>query len=212
MLKARVFFVRHGESEANVRPVIANRTSDVAPLTDLGRQQAEELRDKLHDLGTITAIYTSPLQRARETAEIVASCFAIEITIDAALGEPYCGEIEGRGDSEAWRLHAEQEHEWRIGNHDHRIPGGESLREVEKRFMPFVHGVLSGQSHAGGDILIVSHGSVLTHMLPRILANVDHAFVRSHPLRNCAVVVSARTASGLECLEWDGIRMGGGKS
>ena len=137
-MKARVFFVRHGESEANARRVIANRTSDVAPLTELGRQQPEELRDWLHGLGNITAIYTSPLQRARDTAQIIAKDVNIAIAVEDALREPFCGEIEGRGDSDAWRLHAEQEHEWRIGNHDHRIPGGESLTDVARRFMPFV--------------------------------------------------------------------------
>ncbi len=130
MMTGKIFFVRHGESQANTKRIVSNRVSDVAPLTDLGRRQALQVREVLRERGTITTIYTSPIQRARETAEILANRDNIRVIIADGLREPFCGEIEGRGDPEAWRLHAEQEHQWRIGNHDHRIPGGESLSDV----------------------------------------------------------------------------------
>src|SRR5688572_5361833 len=71
----RLYFVRHGESEANTRRVISNRESPFG-LMELGRQQANSLADKLKDI-PITAIFSSPVLRARKTADILSqACVA----------------------------------------------------------------------------------------------------------------------------------------
>ena len=70
----KLYFVRHGESEANVLQVISNR-GWMHPLTEKGRQQANTLAEKLRGAG-ITKIYTSPLRRAVETAEILSRSLA----------------------------------------------------------------------------------------------------------------------------------------
>ena len=65
----RLYFVRHGESEANTLHVISNRESPFG-LTALGKKQANILADSLKDI-PVTVIFSSPILRARETADIL---------------------------------------------------------------------------------------------------------------------------------------------
>jgi broad specificity phosphatase PhoE len=201
-----ITFARHGESTANISRTISNRAADYEPLTDCGREQAKELLGLLRARGNITAIYTSPLTRALETARIIGDGCRLSVSTADALREPHCGEIEGRGDPEAWELHARQEWEWRSGNCDHRIPGGESLRDVEERFRPFIEMVVGKHGDTGGNILMVSHGSVLVNMLPRILLNIDEEFSRENGFGYCTIVTAVVTDKGLRCVEWGGKR------
>jgi len=66
----RIFFARHGQSEANLLKVFSNRGWK-HPLTAMGRQQAHELAARLRDRN-VAAVFTSPLRRAVEAAQIVA--------------------------------------------------------------------------------------------------------------------------------------------
>lgn len=203
-ISTEFLFVRHGNSTANVTRTISNRVSDYAPLTELGRSQAKDLLAALHGR-RIIAVYSSPLMRAKETAEIVAAEFGLNVKMADALREPYRGEIEGRSDDEAWSVHAAQEAAWRSGRYEHRIPGGESFLDLQARFIPFVERMMAKHSDDGASIILVSHGSLLTNMLPLVLTNVEPDFVRNLPIGNCALIVATRGASGLECVEWCGI-------
>lgn len=106
----RLYFARHGQSEANVLEVISNRGL-VHPLTDLGRQQAAELAQSLASV-PIARIYSSPLLRAVQTAEIVSATLHVPLEIADALREPDCGIMEGRSDDAAWDEHRRVWHAW----------------------------------------------------------------------------------------------------
>ncbi|HUE99260.1 MAG TPA: histidine phosphatase family protein [Anaerolineales bacterium] len=69
----KLYFVQHGESEANILHVISNRESPFR-LTPRGRHQANTLAGNLRDV-PVTAIFSSPIRRARETAEILSISF-----------------------------------------------------------------------------------------------------------------------------------------
>lgn len=97
----RLIFARHGESVANVEPIISNRDLP-HPLTAKGRQQANALADRLAE-NSIVAIYSSPILRAQGTAQIIAQRLGLVVETSAALREFDCGVAEGRGDDEAWR-------------------------------------------------------------------------------------------------------------
>jgi len=200
-----MYFVRHGQSIANVERIISNAISDHAPLTELGRVQAIDLLEVLRKRGEFGAIYTSPLQRARETAQIIATGLGLEVEIKDGLREPFCGEIEGRGDYVAWELHAKQEKEWSQGNHDFRIPGGESRNDVENRFILVIEDLLLKLHEMPADVIVVSHGSILINMLPQILTNIQPDFARKKPFGNCSIVVAMHSEDGLRCTEWCGV-------
>jgi probable phosphoglycerate mutase len=204
---SEIYFVRHGESTANIARVISNRVTDHAPLTETGRQQAKELLGKLRTRGDIAIVYTSPLMRAKQAAEIIAAGLGAEMLIADALREPYCGVLEGRGDEEAWSHHARQEREWRRGNHDYAVPGGESFRDVERRFRPLMEELASRLEEKSRSTLVVSHGSILRNMLPRVLMNLDSDVARANPLGHCDLIVAAYQDGGLRCVEWCGLAL-----
>lgn len=196
-----IYFARHGQSEANVLRVISNRGL-VHPLTELGRAQAAALAESLHGR-PIVRIYTSPLLRARQTAEIVASALGVPVEEADALREPDCGEAEGRDDAEAWALNAGCWTAWRAGQHDHRVPGGESLLDIRARFVPFVERLAAAPQ--SGDLLLIGHGMLYHTLLPLVLTNVDHAFGDAHAIPNTGFIVAEATPAGLVCREWCGV-------
>jgi probable phosphoglycerate mutase len=93
----QIYFIRHGQSEANVKKCFAGQKED-SPLTDLGREQAKQAAlDLLKDQLKIERIISSPLIRARETAEIIIeqAKLNLELEIDERLAEYDMGELAG---------------------------------------------------------------------------------------------------------------------
>ena len=202
----KLYFVRHGESEANTLRVISNRESPFG-LTALGKQQAIILADRLKDI-PITAIFSSPILRARETAEILAQSFHLPYQITKALREYDCGILEDKSDEDSWKLHHEIAEDWTLHhNHLRKPEGGESYLEIKKRFLPFIESFTQNGLHAEAHILLVSHGGLLQLMLPEILTNIDHAFVRSHGIRHTQCIIAEQRPVGLVCPQWGDMKM-----
>lgn len=201
-----LYFVRHGESEANTLRVISNRESRYG-LTALGIQQASVLAKRLQDI-PFTAIFSSPILRAIETAEILAQSFHLLYEITEALREYDCGILEDKSDEESWKLHSEIGEDWTLHhNHLRKPTGGESYLEIKKRFLPLIESFTQNGSHAEAHILLVSHGGLLQLMLPEVLTNVDQAFVRSHGIRHTQCIVAEQRPVGLVCRKWGDVKM-----
>lgn len=86
----KILFVRHGESQANLDQVFANRVGIPGNLTQNGVAQAHALALEL-----VTYVYTSPLARARQTADIIAQVLRTPATVTDALREYDVGDFEG---------------------------------------------------------------------------------------------------------------------
>ena len=93
VLQRAFYFLRHGETEANLRRVVAG-SRDV-PLTEVGHDQARAAAAALKRCG-ITAIYSSALQRARDTADYVARELGLAVQVVPGLGERNWGVLEGK--------------------------------------------------------------------------------------------------------------------
>ena len=197
----KLYFVRHGESEANILRVISNRENAFG-LTALGKQQALTLADRLKDI-TFTAIYSSPIMRARETAEILSRSFSLQYQITEALREYDCGILEDKSDEASWRLHTEIAEDWTLHHNHLRGPeGGESYLDIQDRFLPFIEKLKHECLHDDEHILLVAHGGLLQLMLPLILTNVDDHFVRAHGIRHTECVIAELRSDGFLCLQW----------
>jgi broad specificity phosphatase PhoE len=194
-----LYFARHGESQANVAHVISNRDLP-HPLTERGVTQSQELAEHLR-ARSIAAVYCSPILRARQTAAIVAGVLGIAVAVTDALREFDCGVAEGRGDAEAWALHAAVVADWRRGEHARRIEGGESLLDLRARFVPFVEQIVA---EAPGDVLLIGHGGLYYATLPLVLPNIAPEFPYANGIENCAYVLAERTPAGLVCRAWCG--------
>lgn len=202
----RLAFVRHGESEANVIRQFSNQDHTKHPLTERGRQQVRQLAEALSAIRW-TAIYSSPLLRAAQTAHILNLAHGLPVQITPALLEHNAGELEGRADAEAWALYSALFKTWQGGDLDARIPGGESYKELETRFVPFLTGVVEQYGGTEAQLLLVGHGGAFHMMLPLVLANVSYEFSYAHLLRNASLVLAEQRAEGLVCLSWDGVEM-----
>ena len=198
----RLLFARHGESESNVRHVIANRVSD-HPLTATGRRQAEVLAEAVRAEG-VSRIISSPIRRAVETAAIVGRALDVGPEVADALREPDCGIYEGRSDDRAWLAHDDIERAWLVdGRADTRPEGGESLVDLRARFIPFVSRLVAADGDRGTIVLLVGHGSLYRCVLPEILDGIDRAEVRRGYLGHTRYVVAESGPDGhLTCLDW----------
>ena len=87
------YFVRHGETETNARKIVAGSLD--TELTERGREQAREAAEALAG-EPITAVYSSPLKRARDTAAPIAERLALPLTIVQELAERNWGVLEGQ--------------------------------------------------------------------------------------------------------------------
>jgi broad specificity phosphatase PhoE len=203
----KLYFVRHGESEANTRRVISNRESPFG-LTDLGRQQANSLADKLKDI-PITAIFSSPVLRARETTDVLSQSLRQPYQVTEALREYDCGILEDKSDDASWELHREIYEDWTVHHNYQRQPdGGECFLDIQNRFLPFIEALTYDGLHANHHILFVGHGGLFQLMLPLILTNVDNVFVRSNGIEHTDCVIAEQQAGGLVCLQWGQFKFG----
>lgn len=195
-----LLFCRHGESDANVARVISNRDLP-HHLTAAGRRQAAALAEWLRAWAP-QGVYTSPVPRAVETAEIVSQALGLPLEISAALREYDCGVLEGRGDEAAWALHRALPDEWLAGKDDRRIPGGESLNDMRARFVPFVQGLVARHRGTADGLVLIGHGGLYRWMLPEVVCGVDAATFQAHGLGYAGCWVAAPRADGLACVAW----------
>jgi probable phosphoglycerate mutase len=164
----RLYFVRHGESEANLLRVISNRGL-VHGLSEKGRQQAVALGETLAQSG-ISAVFSSPLLRATQTAEILSAALRLDYVVTDALREYDCGVIEGKSDAQSWELHRRTREDWLLrGQWERRIDGGESFLDIRNRFEPFIEDLLA-TCPADASLLLVGHGGLYYCMLPQVLS------------------------------------------
>lgn len=139
--------IRHGETDYNKKMHIAGRMSNVH-LNQKGQQQAQSLADKLATV-PIKAIYSSPLERAIETAEPLAKALKLEIIPMPGLLETDSGDWLGQSVKKLRRQkvwHSLQQHPSLF-----RFPGGESIAECQHRMVQVLESLL--QKHALQDLV-----------------------------------------------------------
>lgn len=169
----RLRLIRHGESEGNLAATLQGCRLDT-PLSIRGRKQAESLAARLLS-EPIDLVFASPMSRARETAEIVASPHGVGISLDPDLVEFDWGDWTGRTlDQEMERRVAELRARWRAGEIRDRAPGGESPVAAAERGARFLARLLATGALAP---LVVAHGRfnrvLMTLLLGRDLSRMD---------------------------------------
>ncbi|MHA2359710.1 MAG: histidine phosphatase family protein, partial [Candidatus Thorarchaeota archaeon] len=158
--------VRHGQSTDNVTRTISGHGT---PLTELGKEQAKSLGQKLLEMGIkFEAVYSSDMRRASETVTIICNEIGIEnIIIDKRLREGDAGIFTGKRYDDLTKDERDL-FDSSLVNLDERIPGGESNNEqmmrTKEAFLEIVENHLEDST-----ILIVGHGGTLFHILKRTL-------------------------------------------
>ena len=199
----RLCFVRHGESEANTQHVISNRESTFK-LTERGRGQVQALAEKLKNV-SFTEIFSSPVLRASETAEILSQALHRPFHETKALREYDCGILEEKSDEESWKLHREYYEDWTLRhNYSSKPEGGECFMDIQERFLPFI---VSLKRDSDAHILLIGHGGLFQLMLPRVLTNIDNDFVSLHGIGHTECVIAELSTEGLVCVQWGNIKL-----
>ena len=160
-----VIVVRHGETHWNIE---GRRQGHLdSTLTDKGRAQAEALSERFTP-DSCTAIYSSDLGRAYETARIIAEKTGHEVVPDERLRERHLGIFQGLNGDEIRARYPREYDAHRKGGADHAVPSGESFREQTERNLRCLEELT--QRHAGEIIMVVTHGGVLSALFRHTLA------------------------------------------
>ncbi len=165
MRKIDIFVFRHGQTEMNVAQRWQGSGID-SLLTDLGKEQAQRLGEKVRDKG-ITTIYCSPLLRAVQTANIVAdkNCVATPITILKDLRECSFGDLEGLSVEEVEEKYGTKVHDflWPTKETwDLKFPNGESKKETFERAKKALMYIVSCNKFLGYPVGVVCHAGVIS--------------------------------------------------
>ncbi len=202
----KLYFVRHGESTANLDQEFSN-SGWRHPLTKVGVEQARTAANSLSG-PQIERIYSSPVMRAVQTAQILAEGLRASLEINEALREWSVGIYEGTAQPAGWELHRQVQDDWFIhGKLDSRMPGGESFCDIRERFAPFVEGLVRKGRSTDQKVVLVGHGGLYMAMLPEIFRNVDWAFARQHGFSYTEYALAEPRAGGLHCVSWCGYPM-----
>lgn len=150
----RIYFIRHGQSMANVDDLVAGFYD--APLSELGEEQARLTAEYIKDI-PFDAVYTSDLQRAYYTGCAVADCHGLTTIKREGLRENYAGEWEGKPFLEI--MHDPAFDTWMHHPEAFCFPGGESLQACQNRLVDAVNTIVT--DHPDGIVCIATHAVAL---------------------------------------------------
>ena len=189
---SKLFLLRHLESQWNKDDRFAGWVDN--PLSGEGRAQAKGIADKLTG-ENITVIYTSPLIRNMETVlevfkNMAGSKYPLFIHLDGGkmsrwghftdlsendmpayvsekINERYYGALQGLNKQETTKKYGAKAHQWRRGFAD-KPPGGESLKDMYKRSVPFFKKHIEKDLASGKNVLLVTSGNSLRAIIKYI--------------------------------------------
>jgi isoleucyl-tRNA synthetase len=146
-------FVRHGEAENNVKNIASSDPKSTYGLSEKGKGQVIELAKKLKSR-SISAVYTSPFMRTRQTAHMISDEISFDtskIVEDPRIGEYNFGDFDGKPFAEY--LQHEADH---MSSYETPVSNGESYLDAKKRFGQFLFDIDS--KHTNETIVVVTHG------------------------------------------------------
>ena len=156
----RLLLLRHGQTELSAQRRYSGRGNPA--LTEVGRQQAGAAARYVAQRGGIAAVYSSPLQRAYDTAAAAAKALGLDVTVDDDLIETDFGAWEGLTFAEAAERDPELHRRW-LRDTGTTPPGGESFDAVLDRVLRARDRIVAG--HQGSTVLVVSHVTPIKMLL-----------------------------------------------
>lgn len=176
----KTYVIRHGLTELNKKKKVNGQIDE--PLAPEGIEQAKAAISLIPK--SVKHIYSSSLQRARQTAEIVNSKLNRPSSLQTELTEIHMGSLAGK----AWtdmEVGLELKKKHRAIEFDYHPQGGESAKEVKKRVLAFLKKI--NGKHDDYEVLIVTHGGIirLLHLLEhktQLLDEIEHITLHTFDL------------------------------
>ena len=160
-----IIFLRHGQAKNNIERILTGRTPGV-PLTEKGIDQAKNAAKFLEHMN-ISAIYSSPIERARHTAEIVGKHNSLDVIIDDRLIELDMGKFTGVPYDEIFTSHGNVFMKFYNGELEIAHNGVETFSEVKKRILGIVDHVI--ENHPDQNVVLVTHMDPIKAMLSTVV-------------------------------------------
>jgi len=160
-----IIFLRHAQAENNTKRILAGRTEGV-PLTKTGIEQAERIAEYLRPLD-ISAIYSSPIERASHTAEIVAKNNSLDCKLDDRLTEIDMGKFTRMNYDDMFAKYGNiflkfYENDPVISEHE-----VETFPQVQSRVLGMVNHLV--EKHKNENVILVTHMDPIKSMLSSVM-------------------------------------------
>ena len=184
-----ILFVRHGQTPSTGK-ILPGRAAGLH-LAETGVAQARKAAERIGELKQVDALYTSPLERARETAAPIAKITGQRARVERGLLECEFGEWTGAELSKLMK-----KPEWQTVQRSpssFRFPGGESFSEMQHRIVSTLDRLRA--AHPGGTIVCVSHADPIKAAVANALGTHLDLFQRI-VISTCAVSVIAWSPGG----------------
>jgi len=178
----KVFLIRHGETDYNRDHRLQGALP--IPLNANGCLQAEALGLYLKDSG-IEAIFSSPMIRARQTADIIGQALDINVYEEPRIREIAFGKFEGLTHTEIEANFPDDYRMWQSGDMSYTVPAGESRRSVQQRMADAWNDLKVISDYE--KIALISHGSAL-----RILMRYLYHRVPTQTIENTSITTLSR--------------------
>jgi 2,3-bisphosphoglycerate-dependent phosphoglycerate mutase len=165
---AYLVLVRHGQSEWNALGLWTGQ-EDV-PLTEQGKEEARKAAEHLRDI-VLHKAHTSSLSRARQTLEEIKSALQhteLETAQHKALNERHYGDYQAKNKWEIKDQIGEEEFTKLRRTWDHPVPGGETLKDVHARVLPYYEEHILQDLKDGKNIIVAAHGNSLRALMKHL--------------------------------------------
>jgi probable phosphoglycerate mutase len=161
-----IILLRHGVTRSTERKLFCGSGGADPGLTPTGVEQAQRAAGWLKRLGGVDAIVSSPLQRTRETAAVVANELGLDVELEAGLAEASFGEWDGFTFADIMERWPAELNDW-LASTAVAPPGGEPFDEVYERVSAATDRIL--QTYAGKTVVAVSHVTPIKMLVRRAL-------------------------------------------
>ena len=179
-----IIFLRHAQAENNTKRILAGRTDGV-PLTKEGLEQSERIAKYLKPLN-ISAIYSSPIERAKHTAEIVAKHNSLNYELDSRLTELDMGKFTCKPYEEIFAEHGNIFLKYYENDPAITEQEIETFPQVKKRILDMVNYIV--KKHKNENVLLVTHMDPIKVMLSEIMYLTPQALFELI-ITNCSLTI-----------------------
>ncbi len=195
-----LYFVRHGETDWNKERRVQGQID--IPMNEFGRHLARETAKGLKDI-PLDVCFTSPLGRAKETAEIILKGRNVPVYEDWRIAEIALGGYEGKCCSKSnWELPEEFRKFHDAPEQFVAASGGEDFFEVKERTGAFLRELCKRKEYKDSSVLISTHGAALAGLLNNLRNEGVEKFWGIGVHKNCAVTKAVVTGEDVK-IEWE---------
>lgn len=192
----RLVIVRHGETAWNAEHRVQGQLD--VPLNDTGRRQAQAAASVLRK-ERYSAIYSSDLGRARQTAAPTAAALGMDVQLDPGLRERHYGMFETHTYAEVQVKFPEEYARFDRRDPDFDFGTGESLTVFYRRAVASLTAIAA--RHPGEDVLVFTHGGVLDKLY-RYITGLSISAPRDFGIPNCGINRVGAAPGGWQILAW----------